>query len=324
MSEKEDIIVKFADPKIFRRVLLAVQGKLKTAKTLKEQRKHNWEFQAFGEYIARKFLIYKEYEKAFVIYKELSLKKYAEKKYIGMAKALIGLQFYQEAKRTLEAGLREFPDSSPILLAMGNYYITLKDYSMALKYLDEGLSQEPDCEATFFSKGCALFGLGYYEDASLIFRQILEGWPEHPGSLIMIGNYYLVTGYPEEASVYFKKSLSIWSSSPEACTGLYFSYRKMKLHTDALKIAQECFREYHDYPLSYLILADAHWTQGWRNEARDLVLEGIRKFPDDEDLKDFLKTIDDETDSPDDGKNPPLITILLYFLLLKKLERKTK
>lgn len=323
MSEKNITIESLADPKIFRKVLYAIQHNLRHAKTLEGKRELTREWHDFGERIARRLLNHGEYEKALVLYKQLPWGRYSENKYLGMVRALMGLGYYQEAKRVLEKGLKRFPESSCLLLGMGNFYHTIKDFSSSLKYYDLALKHSPNYEYALLSKGNALFGLGYYEDASIMCQQILENFPEEPSSLIMMGNCYLLRGYPEKASVYFKRYLGIGFPGAEAYVGLYFSYREMNLYTDALEIAQECFREYHDHPVSYLILADAYWAKGWENEAKDTLIEGIKRFPDDEGLKELLKEIEDEIDNTDDDKKPSFITILLYLLFLKKnLQRK--
>ncbi len=322
MSKKNITIERLKDPKIFRKFLRAVQRKIKP-KTLKEK-KLIGEWNDMGEELAWWQVRHGRYEKALVIYKSIPWRRYSENKYVGMAIALMGLRLYREAKRLLEKGLKRFPESSRLLLGMGNFYYDIKDYSSSLKYFDLSLKYSPNCEDTLFGKGCALFGIGYYEEASLMFRQILEGWSDYPGSLIMMGKYYLLTGYPEEASFYFKRSLGIWSCSAEAYVGLFSSYLEMNLYTDALQIARECFREYHDHPDSYFILAEAYWIKGWENEAKDVLTEGIKRFPDDERLKELLKEIEDENDNPDDGKKLPLLPVLLCLQILRrKLERRT-
>ena len=57
---------------------------------------------------------------------------------------------------------------------------------------------------------------------------------------------------------------------------------------------------------------------GWVEEARGILTEGLRKFPGDEVIEIMLKRIEDETDDPDKGKKPPIVNLLLLFILDQK------
>jgi len=50
--------------------------------------------------------------------------------------------------------------------------------------------------------------------------------------------------------------------------------------------------------------------------------DGIKKYPEDEGLKELLKKIEDETDNPDKGKKPPIDLIILLIVLLRRLKEK--
>ncbi|OGW36877.1 MAG: hypothetical protein A2Y97_06430 [Nitrospirae bacterium RBG_13_39_12] len=324
MTDKNSITEKLADPKSFRKAMNTIQRKLRNAKTRKEKRELTMEWEDLGEMLAWELLEHGEYKKALVIYKKLPWRRHGENKYLGIGRALMEIGHHREAKRFLEKGLKRFPESIYLLYGMGIFYDGLKIYSLSLKYYDQALKHSPNNEFILLRKGTALFALGCYEDASLMYQRISEKFPEEPNLLIMIGNCYLLTGYPEEASVYFKKGIGLEYPGSEALEGLYFSYRDMNLYTDALEIAQECFRKYHNDPNSYLILVDACWIQGWTNEAKKTLIEGIERFPDDERLKDLLKEIEDKMDNPDDDKKFPLLPVLICLQILRrKLERRT-
>ena len=57
---------------------------------------------------------------------------------------------------------------------------------------------------------------------------------------------------------------------------------------------------------------------GWVEEARGILTEGLRKFPGDEVVENMLKRIEDKTDDPDKGKKPPIVNLLLLFILDQK------
>ena len=61
---------------------------------------------------------------------------------------------------------------------------------------------------------------------------------------------------------------------------------------------------------------------GWRNECMETLKKGIEQFPDDEELKKFLKDVENDTDDPDKGDKPPILGLLLLMALLHKRGRR--
>jgi hypothetical protein len=59
---------------------------------------------------------------------------------------------------------------------------------------------------------------------------------------------------------------------------------------------------------------------GWTGEAQKVIQKGVEKFPDDEELKKFLKDVENDLDDPQGGEFLGLI--LLTALIRKKLRRK--
>ena len=62
---------------------------------------------------------------------------------------------------------------------------------------------------------------------------------------------------------------------------------------------------------------------GWRKKVIEVLEKGVEKFLRDEELKKFLKDVEDDKDDPDKGDKPPILgLILLITLLHKKLRKK--
>jgi len=57
---------------------------------------------------------------------------------------------------------------------------------------------------------------------------------------------------------------------------------------------------------------------GWRNECIEILKKGAKEFPKDEELKEFLKKLEDDMDDPDAGEKPPLLGLLLLMGLIRK------
>jgi predicted Zn-dependent protease len=108
---------------------------------------------------------------------------------------------------------------------------------------------------------------------------------------------------------------------PNLYGGLVSAYLEMGLSHDALEIAQEGITKFPDEPGMYENLGECYFEYGWVDDAKAVLNDGIKKFPEDERLKELLKRIEDETDNPDKGKNPPPIgLVVLIIMLLRKLK----
>jgi len=236
--------------------------------------------------IAWFFLDAGEYEKGFVLYRSMSLKMQGEIKYLGLGRALTGIGHYDEAVKLLQRGLGRFPESPSLLLAMGNVYHESGDYHISLKFFEQALAFEPEDKLILFSKANALYGLRLYEDALPVYQNLAEQYPDESLFITQVGYCHLQIGYPEDASGHFKSLLNKGCAGSDDYNGLFCAYYDMGLLDDAIEVAKE----------------------------------GIRKFPKDEGLKEFLKIIEDEIDNPDDDdKKPPIKEILIISALIKKL-----
>jgi hypothetical protein len=57
---------------------------------------------------------------------------------------------------------------------------------------------------------------------------------------------------------------------------------------------------------------------GWDKEAIGVLKKGIEKFPNDEELKKFLKAVKEDMDDSDSGEKPPLLSLILLMALIRK------
>jgi len=86
----------------------------------------------------------------------------------------------------------------------------------------------------------------------------------------------------------------------------------------ALEMAEEGLREFPDVPIMYANLGQGYFEKGWTDEARNILQQGLKKFPFDEQLKELLEKIEYETDNPDKGKKPPIIGLFLLLSIIQK------
>ena len=83
-------------------------------------------------------------------------------------------------------------------------------------------------------------------------------------------------------------------------------------------------REFPDEPYMYANLGQGYFEKGWTDEARNVLQQGLKKFPDDERIKELLEKIEDETDDPNKGKKPPIIMLLLLQYIIQRRLNKQK
>jgi tetratricopeptide (TPR) repeat protein len=271
-----------------------------------------------------------EYERGLLLYNSIPWGSHSEMKHNGMARALTAMGNYEEARKTLKEGLKDFPCSYALWIAMGGLYDELGDDSEALKCLDIALQFAPkNNSAGLYNKALLLSKLGCYGDALPIFDELIEKYPDDAKYLADRGSLALDMGYPQEALQYYQKAMDAWQLNPvvytDICiyTGLCSTYSELGMKREALEIALEGLKKYPDKdPALHQNVAATFLEMGWRDECMETLKTAIEKFPDDDELKNFLKDVEHDLDDPEGGETPPIGAILLLIALLHRMGRK--
>jgi len=271
-----------------------------------------------------------EYEKGLVLYNSLPWRTHGEMKCNGIARALTEMGHYDEARRLLRAGLKKFPKSYALWVAMGALHDSLGEDFESLQCMETALRFAPDDNSTgHYNKALVLIRLGCYGDALPILHELIERYPDDPRHLTERGALALDMGYPQEALQYYQKAMELWQHSQNVddglsvYTGLCSSYLGLGMKKKAMEIALEGLKEYPDEdPSIYQNVGATFFEMGWRDDCIEILKKGLEKFPKDEELKKFLKDVEDDLDDPDDSEKPSLLGILLLMALLYKRGRK--
>jgi len=93
------------------------------------------------------FLDCGKYDQGFALYESLSWSQYGEMKCNGMASALTEMGHYDEARRLLKSGLKRFPKSYALWVAIGALHDSLGDHFKSLKCMETALRFAPEPEA---------------------------------------------------------------------------------------------------------------------------------------------------------------------------------
>jgi tetratricopeptide (TPR) repeat protein len=268
----------------------------------------------------------KEYEKGLALISTVSWTTHGEMKCNGMARALTEMGHYNEARGLLNRGLRMYPHSYALWIAMGALCESLGDDFESLKCIETALQFAPDDNSTgLYNKALTLMRIGCYGDSVPILEELVERFPEDPMYLSDRGVCALDMGYPQEALQYYQKAKEIWQRNPGVYTGICIysglcsAYLELGMKKEGMEIALEGLKKFPDEdPVLYQNVGATFWEMGWYQEAMEVLKKGIEKFPDDEDLKKFLKDAEDDTDDPDGGVKPPVLGLMLLMAILRK------
>jgi tetratricopeptide (TPR) repeat protein len=271
-----------------------------------------------------------EHEEGLALYISVCGKQYRERKYNGIGRALTEMKHYDEARRILEKGLKEFPESYALWIGLGILHDLLGDHFESLKCFEAAIKFDPEkSSAPLYNKALALMGLGSHTDAISIIDHLIEEYPEEPKYLAERGNCALGTGYPREALQYYEKAMALFFESSDPHTGVSIyagfcsAYMELGMKREGMEIALEGLKRFPDEDSQLYHNAGAvFFEMGWRKEALEILKKGVDKFPEDEEMKKFLKDIEDDMDDPDKGDKPHLLGILLLMALIHKKWRK--
>jgi tetratricopeptide (TPR) repeat protein len=267
-----------------------------------------------------------KFEQGLALYQTLSWRTHGEMKCNGTARALTQMGYHHEARRVLKLGLKRYPESYALWVAMGAWHDSLGQDLESLKCMEIALRFAPEDNSTaLYNKAFTLIKLGCRGDALPIIDELIERYPDDPRHLAERGSCSLDMGYPQEALKYYQKAMELWQRNPimypGICiyTGFCTAYLELGMKREAMEIALEGVKKFpDDEPALYQNVAATFFEMGWRKEVIEVLKKGVEKFPEDEDLKKFLKDVEDDMDDPDKGDKPPILGLILLMALVHK------
>ena len=271
-----------------------------------------------------------KHEEGLALYISVCGRQYRERKYNGIGRALTEMKHYDEARRILEKGLKEFPESCALWTCLGILHDILGDHFESLKCFEAAIEFDSEkSSGPLYNKGLSLMGLGSHADAVSIIDQLIEEYPEEPKYLADRGNCAVETGYPREALQYYQKAMALFSESPDTHTGVSIyagfcsAYMELGMKREAMEIALEGLKKLPDEdPVLYHNVGATFYEMGWRNECIEILKKGAKKFPEDEEIKSALKDIEEEMDDPYGNDKPPIFGLILLLAFIYKRLRK--
>ena len=235
-----------------------------------------------------------KFEEGLELYESVPWTSWGESKCNGLSRALTETGHYDEAKRLLRKGLREFPDSYLLWTALGVLHDRRGSYSKALKCFEKAIRVSPEEDPVLFhNKVVVLDNLGLQDDAVSFLDDLLKKYPQEPMFFVDRGQYALDMGYPEDALFYFQDAMNLIDGLPN-------------------NHARVCV---------YIGLSSTYLELGMEEEAREVLKAGLKEFPEDERLKELLEDLDKDMDDPDSGGSVVFTVLSLVALIRRKLRR---
>ena len=135
-------------------------------------------------------------------------------------------------------------------------------------------------------------------------------------------------GYHLDGLRFYRQATSIWRHSGQfqegvaLYSGICTAYIDLRMKREALEIAIEGLKELPGHPTLYYNAGRAYSGMGMSEEAKEILKKGLARFPENQDMMELLREIEDDMDSPDGGGPSIFALIFLALLVNRKLKRK--
>ena len=147
--------------------------------------------------------------------------------------SLAYLNRHYEAVRCYDEVLKIKPNMTEVLNAKGDSFLSISFYSEALKCFNRAIAIEPDNIKAYIKKGNSYFQLKKFQDALTCYNTALELEPDNQEGLVAKGIYLSETGNPLKSLHFFEKALSF---NPDSEITLFHNAKAL-MKLDKLELA---------------------------------------------------------------------------------------
>lgn len=201
--------------------------------------------------------------------------------------ALIALGRHDEARERMVKARRDFPgEALRLYLIESELLVRNKDSHTAFEVLSEALKQTPAQPELLYSRALLAEQMGRLEDMEADLRTVLEHKPDDPAALNALGfalaNHRL--DRLDEAESYIKKALEKRPGDPAILDSYGWVLYRLGRRDESLLYLRKAYRLFAD-PEIAAHLGEVLWETGRRTEATRIWSEGLKKSPEQEDLR---------------------------------------
>lgn len=104
-------------------------------------------------------------------------------------------------------------------------------------------------------------------------------------------------------------------------SGICTAYIDLHMKKEAPEVAIEGLKELPGHPTLYYNAGRAYCGMGMSEEAMEILQKGLQKFPENQDMRELLKEIEEDMDSPDGG-GPSIFALIFLALLIRRKSKK--
>jgi tetratricopeptide (TPR) repeat protein len=201
--------------------------------------------------------------------------------------ALIALGRYDEARERMSAARRNFPgEALRLYLIESELLIKNKDLPTAFEVLSEALKQAPSQPELLYSRALLAEQMGNLEVMETDLRTVLEQKPDDPAALNALG--FSLADHRldrlDEAENYIKRALAKRPGDPAILDSYGWVLYRMGRREESLVYLRRAYGLFAD-PEIAAHLGEVLWEAGRRAEAMRVWGEGLKKGPEQEDMK---------------------------------------
>ncbi|HXM65898.1 MAG TPA: FG-GAP-like repeat-containing protein [Candidatus Acidoferrum sp.] len=210
----------------------------------------------------------------------------------GLGSAYLSQQKTAEARRSFERATK-LHSSYPDTLANAWNNIGLLDtqdgrMDDAIRCFQEVLRLSPDYPIGLINLGNAYRLTKNFDEARKIFERALEFSPTDPQANYGLGMVYAQADDTTRAYEYLKRALKFRPDYPEALNNLGILYLRTDRVSDAVATFEQCIRVAPAFDQAYLNLARVYSVEETPDKARAVLLELLKKDPDNARAKNML------------------------------------
>lgn len=234
-----------------------------------------------------------QYKQALAHYEKVSNGQQGLDAAIRRAAMLGKLNRVDDARTILEALREQFPTlSDRFLMAEGEVLLEAGQYDQALELYGEALQDEPDDDDILYSRSLVYERMNRVADSEADLRKILGHTPDDPRALNALGYTLTVhTDRLDEADKLVSKALELTPNDPAVIDSMGWLRFRQGRPQDALPLLQKAYSQFPDGEVA-AHLGEVLWALGDKDKARALLSQAAHNDPDNTQLRDTLKRLD--------------------------------
>jgi tetratricopeptide (TPR) repeat protein/peroxiredoxin len=203
----------------------------------------------------------------------------------GIGSVYLQQQKTDEAKQTFERAtkaLAAYPDTLPNAWNNLGLLATREGRTAeAIPYFEEAVRANPDHLIALANLGNAYRQEKHWDQAKTALTHAVEVGPEDPEANYGLGMVYAQLNDSDRAYEYLQRALQLRPVYPEALNNLGILYLRTQRRDQAVASFEESIRVAPDFDQSYVNLARVHAIEGHPEKAREVLLELLKRRPDD-------------------------------------------